>query len=91
MLFANILLVVHITYHHYLYFIDRPTDILDAVHSRIAQAAQNKQKATKSRFKKTDPSSETSTENQSEYWKIVNLAQKAQGDKDATTGACNVR
>ena len=76
-----------------LFFAHSPTNIVDAVHSRIAQAALNKQKASKSRFKKPDSSTEAAakSENESEYWKIVNMANKNQGDKNATTGACNVR
>ena len=61
---------------------------------RIAQAAMNKQKSAtsskQSRFKKTDTTGNEEEES-SEFRKMFNAAHKNQGDKDATTGACNVR
>ena len=64
----------------------------DDFSARIAQAALNKQKQSK-RFKKQDNTNESDQTNDSKtaYMKLVSELQKAQGDKDATTGACNVR
>ena len=67
----------------------------DVIADRIAQAAINKQKSAassskQSRFKKTDTTGNEEEES-SEFRKMFNAAHKNQGDKDATTGACNVR
>ena len=60
---------------------------------RIAQAALNKQKSASNkpgRFKKQDAKGGEEEET-SEFRKLFNAAHKNQGNKDATTGACNVR
>ena len=59
---------------------------------RIAQAALNKQKSAGNktgRFKKQEIKEDE--EETSEFRRLFNAAHKNQGNKDATTGACNVR
>ena len=59
---------------------------------RIAQAALNKQKSAgnkSARFKKQETKGEE--EGTSEFRRMFNAAHRNQGNKDATTGACNVR
>jgi len=75
--------------HTYSHIHHRSTE--NDLQSRITQAALNKQKQVNKRFKPQEPNEVKSTDASSEYLKIVEELQRAQGHQDTDNSKWHVR